>query len=332
MVIQGLLLLLVAGLFQGSFGLGMKKYKPFSWEAFWALFSIVAMMIIPVIWVMLEIPNFTKYFEGVPLSVLIPGAICGFIWGITAIGFGKAIDIIGISLTYGIAMGVSAAVGSLYPLLTGKEIPSSKFLIGLSVGMIIMITGVIILTKAGIERDKDSKKETARKDEKFKIGLLLAFISGLGSAAQNVGFTYAGTVSNLAVADGINGTSASLLAWLVVFSGGFIANFGYALLLLFKNKTFSNYIEKGASIGYFKVLITGIMWFAALGLYGKSTFLLGDYGTVIGWIGFNALALVISNLWGLKDGEWIGHEKPRKTMLIANVILIFSWVILGVIN
>ncbi|MFQ7236216.1 MAG: L-rhamnose/proton symporter RhaT [Enterococcus hulanensis] len=329
---QGLLVLLLAGVFQGSFGIGMKKYKPFSWEAFWALFSIVSMILTPIIWTAIEIPNFWSYLSATPSSIFIPAAICGFFWGVTAIGFGKAIDMIGMSLTYGIAMGISAAVGSLFPLFTGKELPETNFLVGLFIGMAIMIAGVIVLTKAGMMKDKESQLQDSQKNNKFMVGLVLAFISGLGSAAQNIGFSYAGFTSQLAVADGVNGTSASLLGWLIVFSGGFIANFGYALILLIKNRNFSNYTAKGASVGYFKVLITGLMWFAALGLYGKATFLLGEYGTVVGWIGFNALALVISNVWGLKDGEWKGYIKPKKVMLIANGILIASWIILGIIN
>ena len=39
MFIYGFGVLLLACLFQGSFGICFKKYQPFSWEAFWALFS-----------------------------------------------------------------------------------------------------------------------------------------------------------------------------------------------------------------------------------------------------------------------------------------------------
>ncbi|WP_251860026.1 L-rhamnose/proton symporter RhaT [Clostridium sp. Marseille-Q2269] len=332
MLLSGLLVLLLAGLFQGSFGLGMKKYQPFSWEAFWALFSIVGMIIAPCIWTYIEVPQFFHYLKQTPSSIFIPAAICGFFWGVTAIGFGKAIDYIGMSLTYGIAMGVSAAVGSLFPLITGKTLPASNFMIGLFIGIVVMLSGVAILTKAGILKDKESSREDKGKNPKFQLGLILAFVAGLGSAAQNIGFNYAGYTSQMAIKDGVGGTQASLLGWLLVFTGGFIANFGYALYLLIKNRNFGNYVEKGCGTGYFKVIITGLMWFAALGVYGKATFLLGEYGTVVGWIGFQALALVISNFWGIKDGEWTGHEKPKKVMLVGNIVLIISWIIIGITN
>ena len=34
-MVVGFALLFAAGIFQGSFGLGYKNYKPFSWAAFW---------------------------------------------------------------------------------------------------------------------------------------------------------------------------------------------------------------------------------------------------------------------------------------------------------
>lgn len=331
MVVAGFIVLGIAGLFQGSFGLGMKKYQPFSWEAFWAVYSILGMVLVPFVWTAIEVPGFMNYLRQTPMSIWIPAAVCGLFWGITAIGFGKAIDILGMSLTYGIAMGVSAVVGALFPLFMGNTTPNPRFLTIMLIGTAVMLVGVGVITKAGIMKDKEMQQQE-NKNDKFTLGLILAFISGLGSAANNIGFAYANYPSQLAVADGVNATSASQLAWLVVFSGGFIANFGYALILLVKNRTFSNYMEKGCGIAYGKALITAAMWLAALFVYGKATVLLGVYGPVVGWICFNALALIISNAWGIRDGEWKGHEKPKKVMILANLILIISWVIMGIAN
>lgn len=335
MVLTGVLVLLLAGFFQGSFGLGMKEYKPLSWEAFWALFSVIAMIIIPFVWTYIEVPNFMNYIGATSNEILFKGAFCGLFWGITAIGFGKAIDYIGMSLTYGIAMGVSAAVGSLFPLFTSNTKPGINFLSVLVIGIIVMLGGVAIITKAGLLKDKkqsESEKSENKNASKITLGLFLAFFSGLGAAAQNIGFTYAGTVSNLAVKNGENPTSASLIAWILVFVGGFIANFGYAIYLLNKNKTYNTLTDKGCSKGYLKVIITSFMWYAALAIYGKATVLLGDLGSVVGWIGFMALALVISSIWGVKTGEWDNSDKAKKVLYFGNFVLIVSWIIVGFSN
>ena len=333
MVLTGFLVLLLAGFFQGSFGLGMKEYKPLSWEAFWSLFSIIAMVCIPLIWTYIEVPNFFEYISATPSSTLFKGAFCGLFWGITAIGFGKAIDLIGMSLTYGIAMGVSAAVGALFPLFSIGNKANSSFFTFLIIGIIVMLLGVAVITKAGIMKDSQATAgDSGNKTSNSTLGLILAFISGLGSAAQNIGFTYAGVVSGLAVQNGENPTSASLIAWIVVFAGGFIANFGYAIYLLAKNKTFNTLSGEGCEKGYLKVLITSFMWYAALATYGKATVLLGTLGPVVGWIAFMALALVISNGWGIKTGEWDNTGKAKQVLYVGNLILIISWIIVGYSN
>lgn len=335
MFAAGIGVLLIAAIFQGSYGLGMKKYAPFSWEAMWAIFSIAGMVITPCVWVSFQVPDFFQYIAATPIDVIVPAALCGLVWGISAIFFGKAIDYIGISLTNGIAYGVSCIVGGLFPIVASGTLPNTNYLIGLGVGIVLLLVGLVFYTQAGIKRDAESSvsQDTEKPKGSFMTGLIFALIGGCGGAAQNVGFTFAGYTSQLAIDAGVSATAASTLPWIIVVSiGGFIANFGYALILLIKNHTFGNYAAKGCQVGYLKSILTGIAWYAALGVYAIATSLLGDYGSVVGWIGFNAGALIISNAWGLKDGEWTGHEEPRKKLFAGLVVLSVALVVLGIAN
>ncbi|WP_406706775.1 L-rhamnose/proton symporter RhaT [Sodalis sp.] len=333
-MLAGFIVLMIACLFQGSFGLGMKNYRPFSWEAFWIIFSVIGILLIPILWTRIEVPGFLRYILATPTWVLAIAAACGFLWGISAIWYGKGIDSIGLSLTVGINTGVGCSLGSLIPLFILGNIPAARSLTWLLAGMAVMIVGVAIITRAGILKDQQSKLEITRvKNEKFVSGLLMALASGFGTAAMNIGYTYASRASALAVADGINPVSASLIAYVIVFaSGGFISNIGYALWMLNKNHTFSDFSRPGSSFAWFKALLTGCIWFGALGLYAKSTALLGDLGPVIGWIAFLSGALIISNAWALKTGEWRGYERPKKVMLLGNVVLVLSVAIVGYAN
>lgn len=333
-MLAGFIVLMIACLFQGSFGLGMKNYRPFSWEAFWIIFSVIGILLIPILWTGIEVPGFLRYILATPTWVLAIAAACGFLWGISAIWYGKGIDSIGLSLTVGINTGVGCSLGSLIPLFILGNIPAARSLTWLLAGMAVMIVGVAIITRAGILKDQQSKLEITRvKNEKFVSGLLMALASGFGTAAMNIGYTYASRASALAVADGINPVSASLIAYVIVFaSGGFISNIGYALWMLNKNHTFSDFSRPGSSFAWFKALLTGCIWFGALGLYAKSTALLGDLGPVIGWIAFLSGALIISNAWALKTGEWRGYKRPKKVMLLGNVVLVLSVAIVGYAN
>lgn len=333
MVITGLLLIFVAGLFQGTWALGIKKSHPLSWESLWAPFSLIGMFLIPVILTWIVIPDFIDIYKSVPGYVLLKPLFFGSLWGIGAITFGLAIRYIGMSLSYGINMGVASAVGSLIPFFLIDNLSTKLILIVVS-GTIVMIIGVILITIAGIVRERHQEPGTKQigKSSDTRKGIIFALIGGIATAAFNIGFSETKQVTDIAVAQGSSVTNSSLLAWILVLSGGFAVNFGYALYLIIRNRSFKDYSAPGSSKAILKTIGTAAMWFAAIAIYGQGAAAMGSLGPVIGWIMFMALALIISNLWGLKTGEWKNSGNAKKYLLAGNIILILSWVILGLAN
>ena len=109
-------------------------------------------------------------------------------------------------------------------------------------------------------------------------------------------------------------------------------NFGYALILLVKNKTFPTFKAEGGFVAYKWAVIAGLLWFAALGVYGQGAALMGDLGPVIGWPMLLGLALIISSVLGVWTGEWKGARGPLKTMLGGIFVLIIAICVLGYSN
>lgn len=331
--------LLLATLFQGSFGICFKKYQPFSWEAFWALFSIIGVLLMPHIWAFIGIGgDYFSYLVATPVPMLLGGALAGFCWGVSSIWYSRAIDYIGVSLVTGINLGLSNLLGSLVPMAILGTWPTPQVLGMILAGQAVLLVGVVVLSKAGFMKRADEGEEQTTEDVSgskkslFVAGFIMALASGAGSAALNIGATASNTPVNLAIAGGVDATVAPLLQWTVVMAGGFVANFCYAVYKLVKNKTFSDYTKPGCAKAYGKVLLTSFVWYAALGVYAIATGLLGELGPVIGWIMFNGLALIVANAWGFKDGEWTGFAKARNVALIGNAIIIVALVILGISN
>ena len=131
-------------------------------------------------------------------------------------------------------------------------------------------------------------------------GILLAIISGLCSGIMNVGFDKASVMGNLAE----NDTAASAIQWFPVLTGGMAASIICCVVLMIKNKTINTFAKEGVGIRLSKLFATSIVWFAALALYGIASKMLGDYGSSIGWLVFNAIALIVSSFWGLITCEW----------------------------
>ena len=227
-------------------------------------------------------------------------------------------------------MGLAASVGSIIPLLQVEDTfsnPATKYVI---IAVVIMLVGVALTAKAGIERDKligDTNDPS-----NMSKGIMIAVSCGVLSALLNVGFANATPVALEAEKMGALIRNSSLAAWVVVLMGAFLMNLGYALLLLFKNKSWDSFKVPAAGNAYKWAVLSGLFWFAALGIYGQGSALMGTMGPIIGWPMLLGLSLIISNIWALRSGEWKDAKKPFQLMLVGLGIIIFASVLLGYSN
>jgi len=332
-----IVLVVFASFFQGTFGLGMKYLKPLAWEAWWLVYALTAMILFPWIWALIAVPNLWSSIAAAPSAAIWGGMLFGFLWGIGGIMFGISVTYVGMSLTYGIVMGLAASGGSLIPLLQIHDVGSNPAVPYIIFGVIVMLVGVTLVAYAGIRRDKmqaAGRKEITgiKRGKEFRVGLIIAILSGVLSALLNIGFANAAPVAKQAEAMGALPRNSSLAAWVVVLFGAFIMNAGYAVILLFKNKTWSTFKAAGSIKAYKWALTTGILWFAALGIYGQGATLMGNLGPVIGWPMLLGLSLIISNIWATRAGEWKEVPGPFRMMLIGVAILIIACLILGYSN
>ena len=65
--------------------------------------------------------------------------------------------------------------------------------------------------------------------------------------------------------------NSSLAAWVVVLLGAFAMNLAYAVVLLFKNKSWNSFRAPVSGNAYKWAILAGLFWFAALGIYGQGS-------------------------------------------------------------
>lgn len=328
-VLLAFVLVFIASIFQGSFGLGMKFMAPLKWEAWWLVHATVAMIIIPVAWAAFVVPDLLDIIGTIPGKVLFLAMLFGFLWGIGGIMFGKSIPYIGMSLTYGIVMGLASSAGSLIPLFQIEGAASTPAFPYIIAGVSVMLVGVVITAIAGVMRDKQSKEN---KVKNIKLGLAIAITSGVLSALLNVGFANAAPVAEEAVSQGVIVRNSSLAAWVVVLIGAYIMNAGYAVILLVKNKSWNSFSVAGSGKAYVWAIVAGLFWFAALGVYGQGAALMGELGPVIGWPILLGLSLIVGNIWAYRNKEWTGARKAFIWLLVGLAVLIVATIILGYAN
>ena len=324
------LLLIFASFFEGTFGLGMKYMNPMSWESWWVIHVLVAMILFPMIWAYIAIPDLFEIISSSPRDAIFWAMALGFAWGVGGIMFGVSVPYIGLSLTMGIVMGLAGSAGSLIPLFQIENATSQPSFPYIIAGLVISLIGVAITAKAGIDRDK--LIETSNKSKNITKGILIAVTCGLLSSLLNVGFANAAPVAQTAIEFGVIPRNSSLAAWVVVLWGAFLMNFGYSVFLLFRNNSWNTFTINKSLNAYKWAIIAGFCWFAALGVYGQGAALLGEIGPVIGWPILLGLSLIISNFWAYRAGEWKNAKGSFNKLLAGLVVLIISAIVLGLGN
>ena len=316
-MVAGFLVLLLAGLCQGSFGLGYKKYPPFTWAAFWGVYCLLCIVVSAgVTWILA--PGLWQVIASQEGGYWFLPLFCGALWGLSAIGFSKGISMIGMSMVYGISMGISTVVGSVLPMVVNRAFPQGSSLLAFLAELVLTVIGVVLVTIAGVRRDGGAGKA--------KFGVVLAVFSGLGSGAMNLGFSYSQRISDAFTALGYSQTAVSAGKWLPVLVGGCLAGALWCAGEMTKRREWKTLTEKGAAKRTGVLFGVSLIWYAALLLYGLSVSMLGNIGSTVGWILFNALALVISVGWGLKSGEWKDGGKNRQLLFAGCGVLILSWI------
>ena len=94
-----------------------KQTKLWSWEVYWIMTATFAWLILPIAGAFLTIPNYLDVLAACPKK-----SCCALLgWGSSTVWvdcrFGLGIRYIGFSLNYAIAIGISAGLGTLFPLI-----------------------------------------------------------------------------------------------------------------------------------------------------------------------------------------------------------------------
>ena len=342
----------------------MKYVKPLAWEAWWIVHATVAMVIFPLIWCLLVVPDLWDVLSAAPTNELVAGSLLGFLWGIGGIMFGISVGYVGMSLTYGIVMGSCSIAAALISLVQRFGTTNPASLPFIFSGLALLAFAVVLVTVAGLKRDKmlagaGGEIEGIKKGKAFRMGLVIATVCGLLSSMLAVGFDNTeeiGEIAKRAVAnevyeaEGIDvdsadsdvaipeaiakkaaglGRNSALARWVVVLAGAYLMNAGYALILLIKNKSIGSFKTPGMFKALKWSIIAGLLWFAALGTYGQGVALMGEMGTMICWPMMLGLSLIVSNGFAVATGEWKGMGGPLKIMSLGVLIIIVATVLMA---
>jgi L-rhamnose-H+ transport protein len=304
----GFAFVLLGGLFQGSFALPMKRMPGWRWENTWLIYSVVGMVILPWLLVATTVPQPVAVLTLTSTKAIAEVALFGFGWGVGSTLFGLGIDRVGMGLGFAIILGVTASLGSLLPLaiLNPQRLLTRQgyALIG---GLILVLGGIVLCSIAGGRRQRESASAKRPGGSQFWLGLALCIASGVFSPMLNFSFVFGKELQDLTLKFGARPEMASNLVWALALGAGFLANAGYCVYLLRKNRTWGVFVHASAPSAYWLgSSLMGFLWFAGIVVYGVGAGGLGALGGVIGWPLFMAMIIITANVWGALAGEWKG--------------------------
>jgi L-rhamnose-H+ transport protein len=333
-----LLVTLAAGGLNGSYGAPMKWSKKWHWENIWLIFSIPALLIIPLSITMMSISDFTQALSLVPSGTIILVFLLGIGWGIGSVAFGLGLHLMGLSLGYTIMMGIISVLGSLIPLLVHdpESILTHKGLL-IVFAMCMTILGVIICGSAGLERDQQKSTEsTSKNTRKFMSGLAICIFSAIFSCMINLAFDFGKPLADAArpfISGQFPEFKANSIIWTIALAGGAIPNVVYCIYLMLQNNTFKLFLLPETKSYWFYGFLMAFIFMGSINLYGIAASSIGESGTTVGWLIFIVGAILAANIWGITSGEW-EHASKRaiRKMITGSIILVLAVAILGLEN
>jgi L-rhamnose-H+ transport protein len=304
--VLGTIIVLIGGVMEGSFAVPLKYTGRWNWENSWAVYSLVGLIMIPWVIASATVPRLFDVYRSVSAARVFLTLGFGFGWGIANVLFGVAVLMVGMALSFAIVVGMSAALGSLIPLLLVSEHridDRSRYLV--LGGVALVLCGVVFLGVAGKRRERALSQNVVQSNISRNVtGLSLCLLAGLLAPMLNFSFAFGSEIAANAVKHGASPSNATNAIWALALLGGFISNGGYCILRLTKNNSWSKFQSPDATKLWLLAALMGILWTGGILLYGRGATALGHLGPVVGWPAFQASMIVISSIWGALYGEW----------------------------
>jgi L-rhamnose-H+ transport protein len=248
--ILGVIFHWLGGLASGSFYVPFRKVRGWAWEVYWLVGGFFSWIIVPWILAGLMTADLLHVLRESPSQSVAWAYTFGVLWGLGGLTFGLTMRYLGLSLGMAVALGYTAAFGTLMPpIFRGQfvsQVLGTKSGLTILVGVGVCLLGIVFAGAAGILKEKEMSQEQKRasiKEFNLKKGLLVGTFSGVMSACFAYGLAAGDPIKEITLRHGTPVLWQGLPVLVVVLLGGFTTNFVWCAILNVRNKTAYQYFN-----------------------------------------------------------------------------------------
>jgi len=240
----------LGGLASGSFYVPYRGVKSWAWETYWLVGGFFSWIIVPWILALTMTSDLMSVLGEAPASSLFWAYAFGVLWGLGGLTFGLTMRYLGMSLGMAVALGYTAAFGTLMPPIFRGEFASQ--VLGTRSGLIILggvaicLLGIAFAGAAGVSKEREMSEEQKRasiKEFALRKGLLVATFSGVMSACFAYGLAAGDPIKAISLRHGTTVLWQGLPVLVVLLGGGFTTNFVWCVILNIRNRTGYQYFK-----------------------------------------------------------------------------------------
>jgi L-rhamnose-H+ transport protein len=341
----------IGGLASASFYVPYKGVRGWTWAIFWLTGGIFSWVIAPWLFAAIRTHDLLAVLAATPPATLAACYLFGVLWGFGGLTFGLTMRYLGISLGTAVALGLTAAFGTLIPPLVsgqlfGTLIHNAGGQVILS-GVAIALAGIWVVGVAGHGKEIEQAQQGQNSDlqvKDFRKGILVAVFSGIMSSCFAYGLNAGDPIRHLTLAHGTDPLAQGLPVLVVVLFGGFTTNALWCTYLIWRRHCAGEWIGstkdaaaaaamKGSLLrNYLFCALAGTCWYFQFFFYTMGESQMGRYG-FSSWTLHMASIIIFAACWGLMLKEWKGASRRSFLLLTLGLaVLIGATIIIGLGN
>jgi L-rhamnose-H+ transport protein len=240
----------LGGLASGSFYVPYRRVRAWAWETYWLVGGFFSWIIVPWILAAFMTAELFQVLQQAPHRSVFWVYTFGVLWGLGGLTFGLTMRYLGMSLGMAVALGYTAAFGTLMPpIFRGQfatEVLGTRSGLVILAGVGVCLLGIVFAGAAGMSKEKELSEEQKKRSIKefdLKRGLLVATFSGVMSACFAYGLAAGDPIKELTLRHGTPVLWQGLPVLVVLLFGGFTTNFIWCVILNVRNRTGHQYFS-----------------------------------------------------------------------------------------